>query len=150
MMTTKQSVYGVYDDEHSTMLTKGGTVYIPWGNFTRIYVDEIPHKISFYPPAAGCNDSAECDKVMTVNIHYEKPANDGFNNIFHFNHTLQNDIIRHTNNEIELIKKSISKGTRITIWGLIGLVIFLMLIVAAIVSCCKRRHRKNDVIVSII
>ena len=105
MMTTKQSVYGVYDDEHSTMLTKGGTVYIPWGNFTRIYVDEIPHKISFYPPAAGCNDSAECDKVMTVNMHYEKPANDGFNNIFHFNHTLQNDIIRHTNNEIELIKK---------------------------------------------
>ena len=48
------------------------------------------------------------------------------------------------------LKNSISKGTHITIWGLIGLVIFLMLIVAAIVSCCKRRHRKNDVIVSII
>ena len=152
MMTTKQSVYGVYDDEHSIMLTTGGTVYIPLGNFTRIDVQEMPHKISFYPPATGCNDSVECDKVMTVNnMHYEKTANDGLINIFHFNHTLQNDIIRHTNNEIELIKRNtISKGIHMTIWGLIGLILFLMLIVVTIVSCCKRRHRKNNVIVSVV
>ena len=82
-------------------------------------------------------------EVLSEDLHYENTKHVWLD-IYHGNRTMENDIIKRTSKEIELLKNGVlPKEAHLTIWGSFG---FLALFIIILIIFCWRRKRKTKTV----
>ena len=142
LLTTNHHVYSVYRGGDRVKLSGAGSLFISWDEVSRVDVEgHIPKHFrkSFFPPELNTAISSNATEVLSTDLHYENMSHDWLA-IYHVNRSIDNDIIKRTSKEIELIKKgAIPKDTHLSIWGSFG---FLALLLIVLILVCWRRNIK--------
>ena len=143
LLTTDLKIFTVNGSGYRSQLTNNGSVLIPWYGLSRIEVEGESNNNNckiFYPPKENVILEAEIIKnTDKEDITYN------WLEMYHANHSLENDIIRMTINEVELIKKeAMSKKTHLSIWASVAIFIIVGMILCAV---CWRYKFKNTVLI---
>ncbi len=146
LLTTNHNVYGVYRDGDRVKLTGDGSLFVSWDEISRVDVEgQISkhfHK-SFFPPDLNTAMINNATEVLSKDLHYDDMKHVWFD-IYRGNRSIENDIIRRTSNEIELLKTGlIPKEIHMSMWGSFGVLIIVLMVLTFV---CWRKNRKSKTV----
>ena len=126
LATTSHSVHSIgKNGTESQLFSNGSLYYVHWHRLSRIEVRGKGSSINktFYPPNSNLGGKSD---VFPIDMHFDEIQYEWMD-IFQANHSIQNEIIRKTNKQIDLIKKDvIAKKTHLTLWLSIGFVLVII------------------------
>ena len=151
LLTTNHDVYGLTRDGDRVKLTGEGSLFVSWHEMLRVDVEgHIPKKFhrTFFSPEMNTAMASNPTEVLSEDLHYENTKHVWLD-IYHGNRTMENDIIKRTSKEIELLKNGVlPKETHLTIaiWGSFGFLAFF--IIMLIIFCWRRKRKTKTVYIS--
>lgn len=140
LLTTNHRIFTIDIAGYRSKVANNGSVFIPWHGLSRIEVEgDLPvryHK-TFIPPTENVTVTAEViSKVAQEDGRYN------WFDIYHANHSQENEIMRMTVDEVKLIKKeSMSRTTHLSIWASVAF--FAVASVIAFTICWKKKFRNT-------
>ena len=145
LLTTNYDVHGIYRDGDHLKLSGDGSILISWDKISRVDVEgRTPRQFhrSFYPPEQNTGVASSATELLSKDMHYENMRH-AWLDIYHDNHSIENDIIKRTSKEIELIKNGvIPKAAPLSIWGSFAVLVILLIVVTLV--CWKRNTKRKE------
>ena len=140
LLTTNHDIFTVNVSGHRTKLINNGSVLIPWRDLSMIEVEgKFPinyHKV-FHSPTP--NVTLKSETIPNSDVEDMKYS---WLEIFHANQSLENDIMRKTVSEVQLIKKEvISKKIHLSVWASVAF--FIVTCIIILVTCWSRNFRNT-------
>ena len=143
LLTTYHKIFTVDLAGLRIKLTHNGSVFISWHGLSRIEVEgDLPDKYhkTFFPPMLNVTLKAEIiPESDKEDMRYT------WLDIYHANHSLENDIMRMTIDEVQLIKKeAMPRTTHLSIWA--SVVLFFVAGILVLTACWRKKF-KNTVLI---
>ena len=97
----------------------------------------------FFPPDLNTAMINNATEVLSKDLHYDDMKHVWFD-IYRGNRSIENDIIRRTSNEIELLKTGlIPKEIHMSMWGSFGVLVIVLMVLTFV---CWRKNRKSKTV----